>query len=283
MNDAPKVVLITGGSSGIGYEAASQLAAKGHKVYAAARRVEMLEPLVSLGVKALYLDVTDAESAAACVQAVLDAEGRIDILVNNAGYGYFGPIECVPIDEARKQMETNVFGLSRMSGLVIPVMRAQGSGRIINISSLAGQSPFMYGGWYCVSKYSVEALSDCMRMELKPFGIDVVKIEPGGIKTAWGHIAASHLEECTKGTVYEETGANEAALLRYGYTGDILTSPAKVARDIVRAATSRRPRVRYRPGVGARSGKLAYIILPVRWWDALMRLMSKRYKFTEGK
>ncbi len=270
-----KVVLITGGSSGIGYESALMLASKGHRVYAAARRTDKLEPLKEHGIQTLHLDVNDEASARQCVQAVLDAEGHIDVLVNNAGYGYFGPVECVSLEEARSQMETNVFGLATMCRLVIPSMREQGSGCIINISSLAGQSCFLYGGWYHVSKYSVEALSDCLRMELKPFGIDVVKIEPGGIRTQWGHIAGDHLSECTKGSVYEQSAAKEAELLHYGYSSNFLTDPSAVAKAITRAATSKRPRVRYRVGLGASSMAFLHTFLPLRWWDSAMRLMGK--------
>ena len=271
-----KVILVTGASSGIGYDASVMLAGKGHIVYAAARRTDRLEPLKALGIKTLRLDVNDEASALSCVQAVLDAEGRIDVLVNNAGYGYFGPVECVPLEEARRQLETNVFGLSTMCRLVIPSMRERHSGRIINISSLAGQSCFLYGGWYHVSKYSVEALSDCLRIELRPFGIDVVKIEPGGIRTQWGHIAADHLAECTKGSVYETTASREAELMHFGYDSRVLTNPSRVARAITHAATGLRPRVRYRVGAGASSLAFLHTVLPARWWDAMMRLLGRK-------
>ena len=271
-----KVILVTGASSGIGYDASVMLAGKGHIVYAAARRTDRLEPLKALGIKTLRLDVNDEASALSCVNAVLDAEGRIDVLVNNAGYGYFGPVECVPLEEARRQLETNVFGLSTMCRLVIPSMRERHSGRIINISSLAGQSCFLYGGWYHVSKYSVEALSDCLRIELRPFGIDVVKIEPGGIRTQWGHIAADHLAECTKGSVYETTASREAELMHFGYDSRVLTNPSRVARAITHAATGRRPRVRYRVGAGASSLAFLHTVLPARWGDAMMRLLGRK-------
>lgn len=269
------VVLITGASSGIGNEAARQLAAKGNKVYAAARRTQLIEPLREFGIVPLKLDVTDEASCRSCVQAVIDAEKRIDVLVNNAGYGYLGPIECVPLEEARKQVETNLIGMSCLCALVVPYMREQGEGRIVNISSAAGQAPVLFGGWYNISKYGVEALSDSLRIELKPFGIKVVKIEPGGIKTPWGEIAADHLEECTAGSVYQETAGREAALLRKGYGGSLMTHPSAVARDICRACTSRRPRVRYRPGIGASFIVYAHNILPQRWWDSLVRIMGK--------
>ena len=209
-----KVILISGGSSGIGMQAARMLARKGHKVYAAARRLDRLEPLREDGIVPLRLDVTDEGSARQCVQAVLDAEGRIDVLVNNAGYGSLGPVECVSMEEARRQMDTNLFGAACLSRMAIPGMREQGSGRIINISSVAGRAPVLYGGWYNISKYAIEALGDTMRVDIKPFGIDVVTIEPGGIKTAWGGIAADNLEACTAGSVYEPTASREAALFR---------------------------------------------------------------------
>ena len=140
-----KVILITGASSGIGFETAQTLARQGHKVYAAARRVELMEPLKSDGVKVLRMDVTEQASMAAGVQAVLDAEGRIDVLVNNAGYGYFGAVENVTMEEARRQVEVNVFGLAELCKLVLPVMRKQGSGRIINTSSIAGKTVLPFG------------------------------------------------------------------------------------------------------------------------------------------
>lgn len=269
------VVLITGASSGIGNEAARLLASKGNKVYAAARRTQLLEPLRELGIVPLHLDVTDEESCRACVEAVADAEGRIDVLVNNAGYGYLGPIECVPMEDARQQVETNLIGMACLCSLVVPYMREQGGGRIVNISSAAGQAPVLFGGWYNISKYGVEALSDSLRIELKPFGIKVVKIEPGGIKTPWGSIAADHLEECTAGSVYQDTARREAALVRKGYGGSLMTPPSAVARDILRACTSRRPLVRYRPGIGASFIVHAHNVLPQRWWDSLVRLMGK--------
>ena len=213
-----KVILITGASSGIGFDAAATLARQGHRVYAAARRVERMDPLKECGVVPLQMDVTDEASMEAGVRTVLAAEGRIDVLVNNAGYGYFGAIENVSMEEARRQLEVNVFGLARLCQLVLPSMREQGSGRIVNISSVAGKTVLYFGGWYHVSKFSVEALSDALRMELKPFGIDVSMIEPGGIKTNWGIIAADHLAESSKGTPYEAEGLRESETMRKAYS-----------------------------------------------------------------
>ena len=270
-----KVILVTGASSGIGFDAAEAFARQGHRVYAAARRVERMEPLKALGVVPLRMDVTDEASLEAGVRTVLEAEGRIDALVNNAGYGYFGAIENVPLEEARRQLEVNVFGLARLCQLVIPSMREQGSGRIVNISSVAGKAVLYFGGWYHVSKFSVEALSDALRMELKPFGIDVSMIEPGGIKTNWGIIAADHLAESSKGTPYEAEGLRESETMRKAYSMRLLSNPSVVTRAISRAVNSRRPRARYRVGFGAGTLLFLHAILPTRWWDALFRLGGK--------
>ena len=190
-----KVILLTGASSGIGRETALRLARQGHIVYGAARRLQLLEPLRAQGVRPLQLDVTDADSCRAAVQTVVQAEGHIDVLINNAGYGHFGAVEDVPLDEARRQLDVNLFGLARLTQLVLPHMRRQHYGRIINTSSIGGHFTSYLGAWYHVSKYAVEAFSDALRMELRPHGIDVVLIEPSSIRTPWGDIAAQHLEE----------------------------------------------------------------------------------------
>ena len=270
-----KVILITGASSGIGFDAAAMLAKQGHRVYAAARRVERMAPLKDFGAVPLQMDVTDEASMVAGVRTVLEAEGRIDVLVNNAGYGYFGAIENVSMEEARRQQEVNVFGLARLCQLVLPSMREQGSGRIVNTASVAGKTVLYFGGWYHVSKYSVEALSDALRMELKPFGIDVSMIEPGGIRTDWGIIAADHLAESSKGTPYEAEGLREAETMRKAYSMRLLSKPSVVARAISKAVNSRRPRARYRVGFGAHTLVFLHTILPARWWDALFRLGGK--------
>ena len=245
-------------------------------MYAAARRVERMEPLRQYGIVPLKMDVTDEASMQEGVKTLLDAEGRIDVLINNAGYGYFGAVENVPMNDARNQLEVNVFGLARLCQLVLPTMRAQHSGRIINTASVAGKAVFYYGGWYHVSKYAVESLSDAMRMELKPFGIDVVIIEPGAIKTNWGIIAADHLIESSKGTAYEQTGTMMANNLRNMYLSNTISDPAVVRKAIVRAVNARRPCTRYRIGRMANAIVFFHWLLPTRWWDAFLRLMGKR-------
>ena len=270
-----KVILITGASSGIGYDAAETLARQGHRVYAAARRLERMEPLKSLGVQVIRMDVTDEESMQEGVRTVIQSEGRIDVLVNNAGYGFFGAIETVPMEDARRQLEVNVFGLARLTQLVLPHMRKQGSGRIINTSSIAGKMVFYMGGWYNVTKYSVEAFSDALRMEMKPFGIDVVMIEPGAIKTDWGIIAAKHLKESSAGSAYETVGTQWADNMDWFYKTNLLSSPHVITKAISRAVNSRHPKARYCRGRFSIIGRLAHALMSARWWDATMRQGGK--------
>ena len=234
-----------------------------------------MEPLKANGVQVIRMDVTDEASMQQGVEAVIKAEGRIDVLVNNAGYGYFGAIENVPMEEARRQLEVNVFGLARLTQLVLPHMRKQGQGRIIHTSSIAGKMVFYMGGWYNVTKYSVEAFSDALRMEMKPFGIDVVMIEPGAIKTDWGLIAAKHLKESSAGTAYEEIGTRWGNNMDWFYRTNLLSQPSVITKAISRAVNSRHPRARYCRGRFSIVGRIAHAIMPTRWWDAMMRKGGK--------
>ena len=270
-----KVILITGASSGIGFDAAQTLAQQGHCVFAAARRTELMEPLKAYGVHVIKMDVTDEKSMKDGVETLIQAMGHIDVLINNAGYGYFGAIENVPMEEARRQLEVNVFGLARLTQLVLPYMRQQKNGRIINTSSIAGKMVFYMGGWYNITKYSVEAFSDALRMEMRPYGIDVVMIEPGAIKTDWGIIAARHLKESSEGTAYEASGNQWAHNMDWFYKTNLLSSPSVITKAIVRAVNSRHPKARYCRGRFSIIGRIAHAIMPARWWDALMRQGGK--------
>lgn len=266
------VVLLTGASSGIGYDVAPLLVRYGYTVYGAARRVEKIEELASEGVKALSLDVTDEASMEAAVQQIIDAEGRIDVLINNAGYGSYGAIEDVPIDEARRQFEVNLFGLARLTQLVLPHMRARGSGRILNISSMAGRITSPLGAWYHATKYALEAFSDALRMEVEEFGIDVVIIEPGGIKTPWGLITADHLEESSRNGVYAAQAQRVAANMRKLYSpSSNLSEPKVISNAILRALEARRPKTRYLVGFGAKPSVFLHTVLPDRLFDKVAR------------
>src|SRR6185312_16325893 len=190
-----KTALVTGASSGIGEATALQLSELGFTVYAAARRVDRMSDLADRGIRTTSVDVTDDPSMVALVQTIIADTGRIDVLVNNAGYGLYGALEDMPIAEARRQFEVNVFGLARLTQLVLPRMRAQGDGYIVNISSMGGKIWEPLGSWYHAAKFAVEGLSDSLRAEVSGFGIKVVIIEPGNIRTEWGGIAAEKLEQ----------------------------------------------------------------------------------------
>ncbi len=188
-----RAVLVTGCSSGIGRATAQRLAAGGWTVYASARRLETVADLD--GCRPLQLDVTDDASMRAAVERIEEEEGAVGVLVNNAGYSQSGAVESVPLDDARRQFETNVFGLARLTQLVLPGMRRQGWGRVVNVSSMGGRLTFPGGGWYHASKHAVEALSDALRFEVQGFGIDVVVIEPGLIRTSFAEAAVGSIEQ----------------------------------------------------------------------------------------
>lgn len=268
-----KVALVTGASSGIGFDAAIALKNNGFIVYGAARRVEKLKELEKHGIQTLPLDVTVEDSMVKCVEDIVAAEGRIDVLVNNAGYGSYGAIEDVPMKEARRQIEVNVFGLARMSQLVLPHMRQNSFGRIINISSMGGKIYTQFGGWYHATKFAVEALSDCMRLEVEPFGIDVVLVEPGGIKTDWGTIAAENLKKASQGGPYASAANKAAEGMKKMYTGNMLSDPKIIAKAIVKGATTKKPRTRYLIGFGAKPSVFLRRILSDRLFDRVSKRM----------
>ena len=265
-----KTALVTGASSGIGEETARTLHKLGYTVYAAARRTDRLEQLTPIGIHALAMDVTDDESMTSGIEKIIAETGRIDVLVNNAGYGSFGAIEDVSIDEARRQFEVNVFGLARLTQLVLPHMRAQRSGTIINISSIGGRFTTLLGGWYHASKHAVEALSDALRMETTPFGIDVVVIEPGLIRTEWSGIAANHLEETAEGSAYASQIKAVANSMRSESTNKRQSPPSVIADTVEKIVTARKPRTRYVVGFAAKPLVTLRHILPDRAFDRLI-------------
>jgi len=267
---ATRTALVTGASSGIGEDTARKLQALGYVVYGAARRTDRLQALATDGIRPLTMDVTDDASMTAGVDRILEETGRIDVLVNNAGYGSHGAIEDVPIDEARRQFEVNVFGLARLTQLVSPHMRAQGSGTIINISSIGGRLTTPLGGWYHATKYAVEALSDALRMELRPFGIDVVVVEPGGIRTEWYAIAADHLEATAEGSAYADQIRAVAGAMRSESNQRRYSPPEVIARTVGRIVTAHHPRTRYAVGFMAKPLIAARRILPDRAFDQLI-------------
>ena len=266
------VALVTGASSGIGEAAAVALAEAGWAVVGADRRLERLESLRAKGVTPHVVDVSDDDSMVTLVDDVVAEHGRIDVLVNNAGYSVFGAVEDVPVEVARRQLEVNVLGLSRMSQLVLPHMRAAGAGRIINIASVAGHVSEPLGGWYHASKYAVEALSDAMRMELAPHGVRVAIIEPGAIRTEFGDIAADSLAEYSGSGAYAAQARRMARAHERMFGADAAEVDV-VVDAIVHAATARRPRSRYQVPASARAMVAATKVVPSPVMDAVMGRM----------
>ena len=270
------VAFVTGASTGIGFEAAKKLASNGFTVYAGARRVDRMEPLKAHGINILPLDVTDDESMRNAVGTVLDAHARIDVLVNNAGYGSFGSLEEVDLAEGRRQFDVNVFGLARMTQLVLPAMRAAGQGRIINISSIGGKFYEPLGTWYHSTKFAVEGLSDALRLELKPHGVGVSIIEPGSTLTEWGRISAEGLLASSGRGPYMDQAKEMAAVLASTDKPATSTHPEVVADAVLHAATSARPKTRYPVGRGAAAIMALRRILPDRVYDAAVMAVLKR-------
>jgi NAD(P)-dependent dehydrogenase (short-subunit alcohol dehydrogenase family) len=276
MAEASKAVLITGCSSGIGHATAEHLVERGWTVYASARRTESIADLAERGCKTLALDVTDEDSMGAAVAAVEAAEGAVGVLVNNAGYSQSGALETLPLGRLRAQFETNVFGLVRMCQLVLRGMRRQGWGRIVNVSSMGGRLTFPGGGAYHGTKHAVEALSDALRFELRGFGVDVVVIEPGLIKTRFGETAAGSIDAVATGgdDPYADFNAAVGTATAEVYEGPLARlggGPETVARVIERAISSRRPRTRYKVTPSARLILAQRRLLSDRAWDAFLR------------
>lgn len=272
-----RAVLITGCSSGIGKSTAIRLAREGWAVYATARKVQDLAAAQAAGCRALALDVTDEASMAEAVNAVEAAHGAVSVLVNNAGYSQTGAIEAVPLERVRRQFETNVFGLVRMTQLVLPGMRRQGFGRIVNLSSMGGKLVFPGFGFYHATKFAVEAISDALRFEVQHFGVRVIVIEPGLIKTGFGAVAAATADADTQDGVYS---AFHRALVQStndtyakGPTALLAGTPEDVAATIARAIAARRPRTRYTVSPSARVFLAQRRLMSDRLWDWSLRLL----------
>jgi NAD(P)-dependent dehydrogenase (short-subunit alcohol dehydrogenase family) len=276
VSEPSKAVLITGCSSGIGRATASRLAASGWKVYASARRPDTIEDLREAGCETLALDVTDDESMRAAVDRIEHAEGAVGVLVNNAGYSQSGAIETVPLDAVRRQFETNVFGLVRLTQLVLARMRAQRWGKIVNVGSMGGRLSFPGAGHYHATKYAVEAISDALRFELRGFGIDVILLEPGLITTEFGETATASISDVTSSDEgpYARFNATVGAVTKGAYDGPMRllgAGPERVARVLERSITRRRPPARVTITPSAKITIATRRVLPDRAWDAAMR------------
>ncbi len=262
-------ILITGASSGIGARAAALLAAGGANVFGAARTTSAIADIP--GVTPVALDLTEESSIQAAVDTVTRLTGGVDVLINCTGYGEFGSVEETSLADARRQIDVNVVGAIGLIQAVLPGMRAAGTGRIVNVSSLAGEFASPLGGWYHASKFALEALSDSLRGEVSQFGIDVTVIQPTYVATGWHESAMDRVEQASARGPY----AAMAAAMRTYFANPALarqfTTPDAVASLIAKAALTRRPRTRYRIGPGANVAVALATILPDRTFDALTR------------
>ncbi len=255
-----KTVLITGASSGMGKETAKRLLSDGYTVYAAARRVEKMDDLRELGAHVIRMDITKDEDIVAAVERVRAEQGGIDILINNAGFPMFGAMEDTALDDARYQFEVNVFGLARLTQLVLPHMREQRAGKIVNITSMGGKIYTLLGSWYHATKHALEGWSDCLRLEVAPFGIDVIVVEPGLIETEFGTVMVKPMLERSGATEYGDLAQQLAKSTEASYASGGASPPAVISNVISKALTSRRPKTRYA------AGKYARPLIAMRKW-----------------
>jgi NAD(P)-dependent dehydrogenase (short-subunit alcohol dehydrogenase family) len=271
-----RAVLITGCSSGIGRASALRLVRSGWTVYASARRAESLTELADAGCHTLALDVTDEASMSAAVESVQRAEGAVGVLVNNAGYSQSGAIETVPMDAVRRQFETNVFGPVRLAQLVLPGMRAQRWGKIVNVGSMGGRLTFPGAGHYHATKHALEAISDALRFETRGFGIDVILLEPGLITTEFGEAASAAVSNLgdVDGDPYASFNQAVAEITTGTYKGPMRrlgAGPERVASVLERAITRRHPPARITITASAKLSIASRRLLSDRAWDTAMR------------
>ncbi|PAK79930.1 oxidoreductase [Lentilactobacillus parakefiri] len=269
-----RVAIVTGASSGIGMQIAKNLYRNGMEVYALARRVYAMNELDDLGIHTMHLDVVDHDEIDRVVSEIVAKTGRIDVLVNNAGIGSFGSVEEVTLTEGEYEFKVNVFGLVKMIQAVLPIMRKQHSGRIINMSSMAGKiGNMLLGSWYIGSKFAIEGMSDSLRQELKPFGIDVAVVEPGAIQSEWKDGAMDRMMDASGTGPYANLARRSAAFFAVSYK--FASAPRVVARAVDRAVFSRRPKIRYAIGTGAKPAMLMKHFLPDKCLDAFFEALNK--------
>ena len=271
-----KVILVTGASSGIGKSTALQLIEEGHIVYGAARRVDKMKDLEDAGGHAIGMDVLEESQIKAGIDQIIQKHDRIDVLVNNAGYAVYGAIEDITIDEARRQFEVNIFGLARLTQEVLPHMRKQQSGTIINISSVGGKIFTPLGSWYHATKHALEGWSDCLRMEVEQFGIDVVIIEPGAIKTEFLDVMNQPMLDRSKDGPYEAMAValDKAGKEAYNKPGRH-SGPEVIAKTISKSISAKKPKTRYA------SGAMAGMLLFMRKWlsdRAFQKILASQLK-----
>jgi NAD(P)-dependent dehydrogenase (short-subunit alcohol dehydrogenase family) len=272
-----KTALVTGASSGIGEATVRALLKDGYEVFAGARRLERMAALETLGARRVFLDLAEDASIVSAVETITKETGRLDVLVNNAGYACLGALEDVPLTEARLQFEVCLFGLARLCQLALPIMRSQRAGCIVNVGSMAGRFGEPFGAWYHAAKFAVEGLSDCLRMEAAPFGVRVILVEPGTIRTDFGRLAGESLIRASGETAYAPYARRHAKMLAWNDSSKVPSSPEGVARTIARAIRGARPRARYPTGAAARPMLFLRHIAPDWLFDRLMWRISQSF------
>lgn len=255
-----QIALVTGASSGMGKDFARALARQGMVVYAAARRVENMQDLKAEGIIPLQMDITLQGDIEKVVAQIERGHGGVDVLINNAGFGMYGAVEDTSVDDARYQFEVNLFGLARLTQLVLPHMREQRAGKIINISSMGGRMYTPLGAWYHATKHALEGWSDCLRIEVQQFGIDVVIIEPGAILTEFGDVMSGPMLERSGEGPYGNMAQKVATLGRESYEKGGASPPSVITDLVLKAVYARRPKTRYV------AGKYARPMLFIRKW-----------------
>ncbi len=267
-----RIALVTGASSGIGKATAELLAENGYYVFAMARRMDRLEEIRSDNIEPICLDVTNAEAIRAAVAHVITSKGHIDVLVNNAGFGQLGAVECVSMEAAHQQFEVNVFGYARFMQEVLPHMRKQESGCIINISSILGKISIPGFGWYAASKHAVEALSETLRGEVNKFGIKVVVIAPGLIKTEFAAKEFELLKTVDHPPVYQKL---LNALPRLLKNEPQAPGPEIIAKAVLNAATASFPPTRHALPTDSKTAVISRWFLGGRLFDWAVRMKMK--------
>lgn len=270
-----EVVIITGASSGIGKTTALQLLKEGYKVYGLARRINFMQEIIHQGGNAISVDITDTSQIQTAIQQIYSKEGRVDILINNAGFAVFGSVEDVHLEDARKQFEVNLFGLATITKEVLPIMRLQNKGKIINISSIAGKIHTPLGAWYHASKFALEGWSDSLRLELRAFNIDVVIVEPGIIQTEFDQVMETPLLERSKNGAYASLAKKVVDSSRGFYSEKRSSPPTVISEVLTHIVKSKRPKTRYVAGKWATAMLLLRKILTDKQFDRLLLLLLK--------
>ncbi|NML58835.1 oxidoreductase [Chryseobacterium cheonjiense] len=265
-----KVVLITGASSGMGKETAKTLIKQGHTVYTVARRIDQMQDLKILGGHPIQMDITSENDIQNVVDVIIEKEGKIDVLWNNAGYGLFGSVEDIPVDEARQQFEVNLFGLAAITQKVLPYMRKANAGTIINTSSMGGKMYTPMGAWYHASKHAVEGFSDCLRLELKPFNINVVVLEPGIIVTEFSDVMLKNISKFSSQGAYSSLTDKLVAATKKMYDSGKGSKTTVISETVAKIVNTDRPKTRYRVGLWAKPMVWMRIYLGDKLFDKIV-------------